>query len=49
MSWIIRQWVMPAMLLLNAKRSDVRKILKVASTYAVELHELWKAMNGRAY
>jgi hypothetical protein len=33
----------------NANRSQVRKILKVASTYAVALHELWEAMNGPAY
>ena len=33
----------------NAKRSDVRRILKVASVHAAELHKLWETMNGPAY
>jgi len=30
----------------NAKRSDVRKILKAALDHAAELHELWETMHG---
>ncbi len=33
----------------NAKRGDVRRILKVAAANAAELHKLWEAMNGPAY
>jgi hypothetical protein len=32
----------------NAKRGDVRRILKVAAAYAAELHKLWEGMNGPA-
>ena len=37
-----RNSVIPA----NAKRSDVRKILKAALDHAAELHQLWEAMPG---
>ncbi len=30
----------------SAKRSDIRKILKVAAEHARELHELWEKANG---
>jgi hypothetical protein len=33
----------------NAKRSDVRRILAVASAHATALHRLWEAMNGPVY
>ena len=30
----------------NAKRSDVRRILKVAIEHSAELHQLWEATHG---
>lgn len=30
----------------NAKRNDVRKILRTAADYAEELHELWEKTHG---
>jgi hypothetical protein len=30
----------------NAKRSDVRKILKAALDHAAALHQLWETMHG---
>jgi len=32
----------------NAKRSDVRRILRVAAAHAAELHKLWETMHGSA-
>jgi hypothetical protein len=32
----------------NAKRSDVRRILRVAADHAAELHQLWEKTHGRA-
>jgi hypothetical protein len=34
--------VLPA----NAKRRDIRKVLRVAIEYAAELHQLWEATHG---
>ncbi len=30
----------------NAKRSDVRRILRVAAAHAAELHKIWEMMHG---
>jgi Domain of unknown function (DUF4160) len=30
----------------NAKRSDVRRIMRVAASHALELHELWRRTHG---
>ena len=30
----------------NAKRSDVRRIVKIANEYASELHKLWEDTHG---
>jgi Domain of unknown function (DUF4160) len=44
--WVAQSTRAKSVIPANAKRSDVRKILKAALDHAVELHELWETMHG---